>query len=160
MVYMWSEDNSWELVLSFYHAGPGDSSQDVRLGGQHFYPWSCLAIFYLPLLYKGVSLGNECTAQLFSQRENIVRETMRNRLEYGLDCGTANFDGQLDWVSGMEVTGLSTTHCVCEWIFRENRLWWPRPHLWLTPLMVGQWRWWHCGRQDVIGGRHAFAGNS
>lgn len=46
---------------------PGDGRQVVRLGGQHLYPWSHLASLYLHfLLYKGISLGRECVAQLCS----------------------------------------------------------------------------------------------
>lgn len=50
-----------------YHVCPGDGRQVVRFGGQHLYPWSHPASPYLHfLLYKGVSLGGECVAQLCS----------------------------------------------------------------------------------------------
>lgn len=36
LVYMWrSEDDLQELDHSFYHPGPGDGTQVIRLGGKH-----------------------------------------------------------------------------------------------------------------------------
>lgn len=36
---MWrSENNFWELILSFYHVGPGNETQVIRLCGNCFYP--------------------------------------------------------------------------------------------------------------------------
>lgn len=36
--------NFLELVLSFYHVGPSDQTQMVRLGSEHFYPLSHLIV--------------------------------------------------------------------------------------------------------------------
>lgn len=41
MACVWrSEDNFWELVLSFYHVGSWNHTEVVRLGGKVLHQWS------------------------------------------------------------------------------------------------------------------------
>lgn len=63
----WSEDNLWELILSFNHIDPRDASEESRLGNK--YPWCYLAshVFYLcmsphtgPDIYWSSDFSSSC----------------------------------------------------------------------------------------------------
>lgn len=41
-MYLRSEDNIQESILSFYHVGPGNPTKVVSLGGKRIYLWVIL----------------------------------------------------------------------------------------------------------------------
>lgn len=52
-----SQVNLWNLVLTFYHMGPEDQAQLIRLGGQCLYPLTCPAGPHVDFEHKLVQKG-------------------------------------------------------------------------------------------------------